>query len=61
MISSASMRTLPLGIFSYFSEGAPNWSGLTATAIAMSMPVIVVFLILQKYFIAALTKGALKY
>ena len=61
MISSASMRTLPLGIFAYFSEGVPNWSGLTATAIAMSIPVIVVFLVLQKYFIAALTKGALKY
>ncbi len=61
MISSADMRTLPLGIFSYFSEGVPNWSGLTATAIAMSIPVILVFLVLQKYFIAALTKGALKY
>ena len=61
MISSSSMRTLPLGIFAYFSEGAPNWSALMATAIAMSIPVIVVFLVLQKYFIAALTKGALKY
>jgi multiple sugar transport system permease protein len=61
MISSSSMRTLPLGIFAYFSEGVPNWSGLTATAIAMSIPVIIVFLVLQKYFIAALTKGALKY
>lgn len=61
MISASSMRTLPLGIFAYFSEGVPNWSGLTATAIAMSIPVIVVFLVLQKYFIAALTKGALKY
>jgi multiple sugar transport system permease protein len=61
MISTADMRTLPLGIFAYFSEGAPNWSALMATAIAMSIPVIVVFLVLQKYFLAALTKGALKY
>jgi len=61
MISTAEMRTLPLGIFAYFSEGAPNWTSLMATAIAMSIPVIVVFLVLQKYFIAALTKGALKY
>ena len=61
MISSGDMRTLPLGLFTYFSEGIPNWSGLTATAIAMSIPVIIVFLFLQKYFIAALTKGALKY
>jgi multiple sugar transport system permease protein len=61
MISTAEMRTLPLGIFAYFSEGAPNWSALMATAIAMSIPVVVVFLVLQKYFLAALTKGALKY
>jgi len=61
MISSADMRTLPLGLFSYFSEGVPDWSGLTATAIAMSIPVVIVFLALQRYFITALTKGALKY
>ena len=61
MISSAPMRTLPLGIFAFFSEAAPNWSLLTATAIAMSVPVVIVFLFLQRYFIAALTKGALKY
>jgi multiple sugar transport system permease protein len=61
MISSAPMRTLPLGIFAFFSEASPNWSLLTATAIAMSIPVVVVFLFLQRYFIAALTKGALKY
>jgi multiple sugar transport system permease protein len=61
MVSSSSMRTLPLGLFAYFSEGTPNWSGLSATAIAMSIPVVAVFLILQRYFITALTKGALKY
>jgi multiple sugar transport system permease protein len=61
MISSAPMRTLPLGIFAFFSEASPNWSLLTATAIAMSIPVVIVFLFLQRYFIAALTKGALKY
>jgi multiple sugar transport system permease protein len=61
MISTSNMRTLPLGLFAYFSEGVPNWSGLTATAVAMSIPVVIVFLVLQKYFIAALTKGALKY
>jgi multiple sugar transport system permease protein len=61
MISSADMRTLPLGLFSYFSEGVPDWSGLTATAIAMSIPVVIVFLALQRYFMTALTKGALKY
>ncbi|HEY1705125.1 MAG TPA: carbohydrate ABC transporter permease [Trebonia sp.] len=61
MISSAPMRTLPLGIFSFFSDASPNWSLLTATAIAMSVPVVIVFLFLQRYFISALTKGALKY
>ncbi len=61
MISSADMRTLPLGLFAYFSEGVPDWGGLTATAIGMSIPVVIVFLVLQRYFVSALTKGALKY
>lgn len=61
MISSAEMRTLPLGIFAFLSDATPDWGGLTATAIAMSIPVIVVFFVLQRYFVAALTKGALKY
>jgi multiple sugar transport system permease protein len=61
MISSSEMRTLPLGLFAYFSEGVPDWGGLTATAIGMSIPVVIVFLVLQRYFVSALTKGALKY
>jgi len=61
MISSADMRTLPLGLYAYFNEGSIDWGGLTATAIGMSIPVVIVFLVLQRYFISALTKGALKY
>lgn len=61
MISSESHRTLPLGLYDFFSEGIPNWSGLTATAIGISIPVVIVFLVLQRYFVSALTKGALKY
>lgn len=61
MINSSSMRTLPLGLYEFFSEGQPNWGELTAVAIAMSIPVVVVFIVLQRYFVTALTKGALKY
>ena len=61
MVSSESNRTLPLGLYDFFSEGIPNWSGLTATAIGISIPVVIVFIFLQRYFVSALTKGALKY
>ena len=60
MISTADMRTLPLGIFSYFSEGVPNWSGLTATAIAMSIPVIIVFLVTAKVLHCSSYEGGIE-
>ena len=37
-----------------------NWPGLMAASFIMSVPVVVLFLVLQKYFVKALTEGAVK-
>lgn len=52
--------TLPVGLQRFFSEYATNWPGLMAASFIMSVPVVVMFLILQKYFVRALTEGAVK-
>lgn len=52
--------TLPVGIQRFFSEFATDWPGLMAATFLMSVPVVVLFLILQKYFVRALTEGAVK-
>ncbi len=52
--------TLPVGLLRFFTEYTTNWPGLMAASFIMSVPVVVMFLILQKYFVRALTEGAVK-
>ncbi len=52
--------TLPVGLQRFFTEYATNWPGLMAASFIMSVPVVVLFLVLQKYFVRALTDGAVK-
>lgn len=53
--------TLPVGIQRFFSENTTDWPGLMAASFMMSVPVVVMFLILQRYFVRALTEGAVKH
>ncbi len=59
-LNSKDKLTLPVGIQRYFTEFATDWPGLMAATFLMSVPVVVLFLVLQKYFVRALTEGAVK-
>lgn len=61
MTNTASMRVLQLGISSFFLEESADWGGLMAWAFIMSVPIVLLFGALQKYFLRALTAGSLKY
>jgi len=54
------LLTLPVGLQRFFSEYSTNWPGLMAASFIMSVPVVTLFLVLQKYFVRALTEGAVK-
>ena len=60
LLSSKDKLTLPIGLQHFFTEYATDWPGLMAASFIMSVPVVVMFLILQKYFVRALTEGAVK-
>jgi multiple sugar transport system permease protein len=53
--------TLPIGIQRFFSENTTDFPGLMAASFMMSVPVVVLFLVLQRYFVRALTEGAVKH
>jgi multiple sugar transport system permease protein len=59
-LNDESKLTLPVGLQAFFTEYATNWPGLMAASFIMSVPVVVMFLVLQKYFVRALTEGAVK-
>lgn len=60
-LSRDDQMTLPVGIQRFFTEFATDWPGLMAATFMMSVPVVVMFLVLQKYFVRALTEGAVKH
>jgi multiple sugar transport system permease protein len=59
-LNSENLLTLPVGLQHFFTEFATNWPGLMAAAFIMSVPVVVMFMLLQKQFVRALTEGAVK-
>ncbi len=59
-ISSDHLKTLPVVLSSFTGEHGTDWGGMMAAAILMSLPVAVVYLLLQRYFLAGLTAGSVK-
>jgi multiple sugar transport system permease protein len=60
-ITSQDLMTMPVGLEKFFAEYAANWPGLMAASFIMSVPVVVLFLVLQRHFVRALTEGAVKH
>ena len=59
-LNSKEKLTLPVGLQRFFTEYATDWPGLMAASFIMSVPVVVLFLVLQRYFVRALTEGAVE-
>ncbi|UUZ84595.1 carbohydrate ABC transporter permease [Paenibacillus sp. P26] len=60
LTTSESMKTLPVGIAQLNGFYKIEWNDMMAASIVSSLPLIVLFLFLQKYFISSLTAGAVK-
>jgi multiple sugar transport system permease protein len=59
-LNSEEKLTVPVGLQRFFTEYASNWPGLMAAAFIMSVPVVALFILLQNFFVRALTEGAVK-
>ncbi len=59
-LSTATMKTLPLGIIVFQSEFATDWGPLSAAICMVMLPLVLVFLFMQKYFVQGITAGANK-
>ncbi|MDQ2836179.1 MAG: carbohydrate ABC transporter permease [Actinomycetota bacterium] len=60
IINTPSKRTLPLAIALFQGQNSTLWGLVFAAAIIAVVPVIVVFLLFQRYFVQGLTAGAVK-
>jgi raffinose/stachyose/melibiose transport system permease protein len=59
-LQSEDKRTLPLAIYSFVGQYNNDWPLIFASVIMASLPLILIFLFLQRYFIRGLTSGAVR-
>jgi ABC-type glycerol-3-phosphate transport system permease component len=60
LTSSDDMRLAQVGLHYYISQFGIQWGELTAAVVLTVIPVLVLFLLLQRWFIFGMTSGALK-
>lgn len=60
MTSSDEIRTLPIAIYNYLGYYGREWGPLTAASMVSIVPVIVLFVIFQRYFLSGITGGSVK-
>lgn len=58
-LSRPELRTLGVGMFAFQGEYFNDWAGMAAAATIALMPIIAVFLLLQRYFVEGIA-GAVK-
>lgn len=54
------MRTVPIGINLLMGQHSYDWSQMMAMSFLGSLPVLILFIFFQRYFIAGMTSGAVK-
>lgn len=59
-ISSPDKRTLPLGIYSFLGQYTVEWHYLMAAALIAVIPVVILFLLIERFLVKGLTAGAVK-
>ncbi|UQZ81160.1 Inner membrane ABC transporter permease protein YcjP [Paenibacillus konkukensis] len=61
LVSDIDKRTLSPGLsLTYLGEYSANWSGATAAAATATIPLLIVFMFLQRYMVEGLTAGGVK-
>lgn len=60
LTTTASVRPVTLGIYTYLGTQVQNWNAVMATAVLSAIPAIVLLVVAQKYIAAGATGGAIK-
>ena len=60
LTKSTEMRTVPIGIQLLMGQHAYEWNEMMAMGILGSLPILILYLFAQRYFLAGMTAGAVK-
>lgn len=54
------VKTLPIGIAEFSTEFNTDWGAVMAASLLMTLPIAIMFFVMQRMFVGGLTAGALK-
>ncbi|WP_078863806.1 MULTISPECIES: carbohydrate ABC transporter permease [unclassified Streptomyces] len=60
VMTNDNTRTLAIGLQGYSTQNDVYWNQIMAASLVVSVPVVIGFLLLQRYLVAGLTAGAVK-
>lgn len=60
VIAGEKYRTIPLATYSFFSQYTKQWDLALAALVMALIPIVILFLVLQKHIIKGITSGAIK-
>ena len=60
LTKTTDMRTVPIGIQQLMGQHAYEWNEMMAMSMLGSIPILILFLVAQRYFIAGMTAGSVK-
>ena len=60
VLSGPNTKPVPVAVFNFISYGQINFGGLGAAAVLITLPVVLLTLVIQRYIVTGLTMGAVK-
>ena len=60
LVESWSNRVITMAIYSLLSEFVTDWAAMMAFSMLASLPIMIIFIFLQKYVVKGMTMGAIK-
>jgi len=61
LATSVEVRTIPPGLLlSFLGQFKHDWAGMMAASVVVTVPVIIIFVLLQRFLVRGLTAGAIK-
>lgn len=60
LLNSPSMYTLPLSVYNFFGQYNRSWNLVCADMVLVSLPVVIVYFLAQKYIISGMVAGGVK-
>lgn len=59
-LDTPGLRTLPIGLRTFMGQYSTEWNVLMAASVMTTLPIVLLFIFLQKYFIRGMTSGSVK-